>query len=134
VSRVELADGNWAELRDPKRVTERARRRYISRMSEFNKSRAGADVGQYGADQQDLFDDAIDLLIVALVESWSLEQPVTVDALSDLRTDVFDPLKKACLALAGDVLPDYSPSPDPPAAGASSSDSPPDSPAPPTVA
>jgi hypothetical protein len=129
MSRIELPDGQWAELLDPKKVNERKRRAYISAMSEYQKSKAGiADASGFGAEQQDLLDKAFDLLIVCLVSSWSFEQPVGVEALADFGTDVFDPLKSACLKVAKDVLPDYSPSPDPTAGGEKSSEPPADLP------
>lgn len=113
MSRIDLPDGAWAELRSPKKVSERKRRQYISAMSEFNASKAGLDPSLFGSKQQDLLDNALDLLIVCLVSSWSLPDPVSVEALADLGTDVFDPLKAACLSLASDVLPDFSVDPDP---------------------
>lgn len=112
--RVELADGAWAELLDPKKVTEKKRRRYIAAMSEYHHSRGTlTDPRQLGAEQQELLDTAFDLLMVCLISAWSFDQPVSVEAFEDMSTDVFDALKRACLKLSTDILPDYSPDPDP---------------------
>ena len=107
MSRIELPEGQWAEIVNPRKVTERKRRLYLRAMAEYQQSREV--MAGFGPEQQRLLDDAFDLLIVALVQSWSFEQPVSVEAFADLPADVFDPLRKACMALAAGLLPDYGP-------------------------
>lgn len=121
MSRIDLPDGAWAELHSPKKVSERKRRRFITAMADFNKSvnllprddKGEVDPRTFGAEQQELLDMALDLLTLALVSTWSFDVSVSVDSLCDLDADAFDALRKACMALQGEVLPDYGPDPDP---------------------
>lgn len=121
MSRVDLPDGQWAELFDPKKLSERRRRPYLSAMTAYTSSlytlplndEGKPDSRAYGPAQDDLLNGAVDLLVVGLVKAWSFEFPIETDALLDLPTDTFDALRVACLALRDDLMPDYSTSPDP---------------------
>ena len=123
MSRVELPDGAWAELASPRKVSERKRRRYIMAMTDFNRSTLTLprnvatgefDPAGFGSEHQGLLDIALDLLVVALVYTWSYEEPVSVEALEEFPIDVIDALRRACNALAPQLMPDMgSPDPDP---------------------
>lgn len=132
MSRVELPDGAWAELHAPRKVQERKRRRYIQAMTAMTqsvqslpklppdavdadgKSIGGTpDMAFFGPEQQALSDAAFDELTCCLVSAWSFDLPVAVESLLDLPTDAFDALRKACMELGGELVPDYSASPDP---------------------
>jgi hypothetical protein len=69
--------------------------------------------GAVRAEQVDLVAQSNDLLIVALVEKWSYDLPIVADSLQELPGGVYDALRKAAQALSGDLMPDYSPTPDP---------------------
>lgn len=127
--RVDLPDGAWAELRPPRKVNERRRRQFVAAMSDFQKSigelprdeKGETDPRLFGAQQQQLFEDAIDLLVVCLVSNWSFDTPIEANSISDFDVDVVDELKRACIALQAEVMPDYSPQPDPTVDGEKSS-------------
>lgn len=130
MSRIELPDNQWAELADPRKVSERKRRPWLDAMSEFYDSRSTTEGGdRIGAAQQKLWNAAARLAMECMVSSWSFGTEITLDALLDLPLDAFDALQVAVTPLAMQMLPDYSPDPDPKAITAESSTSPPDSPA-----
>jgi hypothetical protein len=116
--------GGWAKLRDPHDVTER-QRRPLSKVQRallgsnigdvlIARQQAGQEVSEeemtrllrpYLADEaMDLFEDSDDLLILALVEEWSYEKPVTAEAIQDLPAKVYDTLRDACRPLLPAVL------------------------------
>lgn len=124
--KVDLGGGAWAKLRDPHDVPERKRRP----LDKVQRILAGSRVGEVllrwheehgdekpdekqmrellfpllADDEMDLFDSSNDLLIVALVEEWSLDRPVTVDEVQDLPGRAYRALKDACEPLLGLVL------------------------------
>jgi hypothetical protein len=127
-----MDDGAWAELRSPRKVSERKRKRFVGAMADFQKAVASLprdadgepDKQMYGSGEQELLDHSMAMLILALVDVWSLEVPVSVETLDDLSVDDYDALLRACLPLQGELLPDLGVSPDPKAGGERSSDSP----------
>lgn len=140
--RLELADDGWAELANPRKVSERKRRRYIAAMTDFTSGtadlpRTAAQVDPVtGMTQPPLPDpmyfngahmalsDALgDALILCLVNEWSYGE-VSADKLADLPIDVFEPLMRRCRDLSPELTPDYSPDPDPKAPTAASTTSP----------
>lgn len=132
--RVDLPKGQHAMLRDPEDVPERLRRPHLDARERGAVAMAGAGVTEADAQAAQNGDreaatkvglaaissgsrgmkrDADDLLIMALVQSWSYEEPVSVEALQDLPGRAYDLLLKACEPLASAMSPDFSPSPDP---------------------
>lgn len=119
--RIDLPEGAWAELADPRKVSERRRRSYVNAMAAFNAATASLprtedgnpDPRFCGSEHAELLDTALDLLTVALIKAWSYEQPVTVEAIQDLPVDVFDALRKAATDRQTELLPNYSPDIDP---------------------
>ena len=124
MTHVPLPDGQWAELMDPRKVSERKRRPYVTAMTAFNAVAPRDEKGellsmQIGAEAAGLLDRALDLLTVALVKAWSFEQspgvalPVEVESLQDLPVDAFDDLRREVNKLSPALLPNFDPTPDP---------------------
>jgi hypothetical protein len=122
VTRIDLPDGQWAELWAPRHVKERRRRRWIALTAEVTASTADLprdpdnprlpDRRYFGARQMELSDRMGDALVLCFVREWSFGE-VTEDALEDLDQQYFDPIFRACRDLASELLPDYSPDVDP---------------------
>jgi|SRR6185437_6632671 len=131
--RVELPKGQHAMLRDPEEVSERLRRPYVDRRQSAiasalsdGVSAEDIDAAMKGTDEQKAqlgvkmlasgmtsgMRDASDLLIIALVESWSFEMPIAVDSLLDLPSKTYSALLEACQGLAPGLDPDFAPNPD----------------------
>lgn len=118
MTRISLPDEQWAELHNPRKVTEKRRRPYISAMTAFNAIAPRDEKGELvsmamGSEVAGLLDTALDLLTVALVRAWSFDLPITTDALQDLPVDAFDALRRAVNAVSHELLPNFSPTPDP---------------------
>lgn len=147
MSRLDLPDGQWAELVNPRKVSERKRRPYIAAMTDLSSSTAdiaqipnpqfGGEPGQpvtipdparFSGAHMQLADRVSDALILALVAEWSFGD-VSQDILEGLPADCFDPIFRACRDLAPELAPDYGPDPDPKAPEAKPGRLPPGSPA-----
>jgi hypothetical protein len=137
--RIDLPNGAWAELRDPSEVTERLRRpiarstrgirpeivegaRIAMAMDPDPDPMPAGETGpkeaamlrlQYAMtnEEADAFTDANDYAAVALVESWSFPQEVSLDGLLDLPAHALDALRKAVEPLVERLRLDTSPSP-----------------------
>lgn len=138
--RVDLPKDNHAILRDPEDVPERLRRRIreairpvsaevllrqqeVARMDDDPK----ADDGTIGPkaramlaiqhamtnEEADAYQGAADHTIVALVESWSYPQDITIEGVLDLPGRALDILRGAVNPLAAKLYLDTSPSPNP---------------------
>lgn len=135
MSRIDLPDGQWAELAPPKKVPERKRRRYVAAMTDLvqatnhlpKNEKGEPDQSEFGASEMEKVDAVGDALILALVREWSFGE-VTLEAIAELPGDAFDALLIACRDLAPDLTPNYEPSPDPKAATSNSHGSPSGSP------
>jgi hypothetical protein len=130
VSRIELPGDNWVILWSPKKVKDRKRRRYMAAMADMSaasnhlpqipnpkfgepgQKATVPDMSQMTSEMLGYSDQVGDALILCLVRDWSFGE-VTDTVLADLDSDVFDAVYRACLPLAGDLVPDYSPDPDP---------------------
>lgn len=132
MTRVSLPDDQWAELADPKKVSERKRRPYVQAMVAFTQATAllprneegEHPPGSFGPEHSALFNVTLDLLIVALVKAWSFDLPIEQDALQDLPSDCFDALRKAANEKGPALMPDLSVSTDPKASSGGSPPSP----------
>lgn len=132
--RVELPRSQHAMLRDPEEVPERLRRPLLDAMEQVSVAVTAAGVTQAeiaaARDGDEELAAAIgikamahgargrqraanDLLIVALVESWSFATPVSVESLLDLPGRTYDALVEACDPYLAAMSPDFDPSPDP---------------------
>lgn len=125
MTRVSLPDDQWAELADPRKVSERKRRPYVQAMVAFTQATALLPVieegehkgdhppGSFGPEHTALFDATLDLLVVALVKAWSFDLPIDANSLQDLPVDCFDVLRKAVNEKGPALMPDLSVDPDP---------------------
>lgn len=99
--------GGWAKLRDPDAVTERQRKPFVKAVGRASKI-SDADDGGIS-----LLVEVQDALVLALVEEWSFDAPVTADGLEDLPHKAITALRVACQAFRDELLPDFGPNPDP---------------------
>lgn len=104
MDKIDLPGGAWAQLRDPDTITERQRRPIKAAM---------IAAGSSGEFQAALADGIFDHLVLALLESWSFDAPVTAEGLLDLPGSAYDALTKACTPMLKQILPDFAPTPDP---------------------
>lgn len=120
MSRVDLPDGEWAEFLEPRKVPEKKRRPYVRGMEDFMRAIAQlprgadgktADQKFWGSEHSDLFDMAMDALVMAFLKAWSFETPITLDAVQDLPGDTYDALRVAAGRLSNDLRADPEPSP-----------------------
>ena len=137
MSRADLGNGRWAELREPDDVTERQRRpisralrpvrpEIMQRQQDAanlpnepdgkpspEKAKALAQL-QYDMtdDEADAYQNATDHAVLALVESWSFEHPLTMEGLLDLPGKALDALRMEVSQLVNDLFLDISPSPE----------------------
>lgn len=131
--RVELPRGQHAMLRDPEEVSERLRRPYVDtrqaamaallaygvQPEEFDAALTGSKEQQVAMGVKMLaagmaagMRDSNDLMIIALTQSWSFEQPITVESLLDLTSKTYSALLEACQQLAPALDPDFDPNMD----------------------
>ena len=145
MSRLDLPDGEWAELASPRKVSDRRRRSFLAAMNDTAAATADLpqvanprslepgqpltipDPARMTGDQVELQFHAFDLLVLCFVKAWSFETPVTLEAVEDLDTGSKDTLTAACLPLMEEMMPDYSPEVDPKAPTSASTRPPPGS-------
>ena len=142
MSRIELPDDAWAEIRDPKKVPERLRRPAKAASFEMYQSRQKAleetastttpaapeGAGAWGApptpEPTVEIDDgtsytleqiqaSVDAGIIALVSAWSFGDEVSEDVLLDLPSDAYDALVTEVTPLIGEMFQTLEPSTDP---------------------
>jgi hypothetical protein len=116
-TKLPLPDEGWVLLRDPAKVPERLRRP-VTNMAAGLQPEITAATGDEGdptltADVLARFQALNDLVIVALVAEWSFEGPVSVEAVGDLPGDAYDVLRRETAKWVNDLIPDFSPDPDP---------------------
>jgi hypothetical protein len=117
MTKIALPDGGWANLRDPKAVTERLRRPVTRLAAGLHASGAlkGID-GENGegltVEALDGMSDLNDAICLALVDSWSYDLPVTADGLLDLPGAVYDSLREQASKFTTALLPDFTPTTD----------------------
>lgn len=128
-TRLELPDGQWADLLDPRKVSER-KRRPITRLllslakdgglSEIERSPDAPDeataariAAALSTDALGAMDDLNDALVVALVDAWSFDTPCNAETVADLPGDAYEALRDACAPFLTDLMPNFGPTPDP---------------------
>lgn len=133
ITRHPLPGGGWADLRDPADVPERLRRpvraiqmrlakdpafgqviadtqdKGVKGLADIDEAEAVGIVSALGDNSMTLMDDLNDRLVISRVIGWSYGDEVTVDALLDLPSAVYDKLRELCADGALDDL-DFSPS------------------------
>ena len=112
MSKVSLPGDAWAVLRDPETVTE-GRRRPIIRLQRRILMRAGAtETGltrkqlteRLSPEDYDSLEDVDDMVMAALVSSWSYDADVTPEGLLELPGPARSALLKACRPLIPRLL------------------------------
>jgi hypothetical protein len=107
-------------LRTPDQVPERLRRPVTRKLLEFAKSldsgdgltEESIDAGTLDPTVLAEADELNDLLAVALIPSWSLEVPVSLEAVMDLPGADYNEIRRAVAPFLTQMLPDFSPSPE----------------------
>lgn len=99
--------GGWAKLRDPDTVTERQRKPFMKAVGRAGNLQAADDGGI------SLLVEVQDALVLAMVEEWSFDAPITADGLEDLPHKAITALRVACQEFREELLPDFGPTPDP---------------------
>lgn len=115
-----LPDGEWALLRDPVKVPERLRRPVMTLTTrlqpQIKATKTAAEDGDdmvLDADVLERFEELNDLVIVAMVAEWSFELAISPETVGDLPGDAYDVLRREAAKGIKDLLPDFSPDPDP---------------------
>jgi hypothetical protein len=118
--RLELADGAWAEVREPPEMKVRHRRtiqaaalaaagaiaKLPADMPKDPAEAAKLDMGSLGLDfaESDALLALQDATIVALLSAWSYPEPLpTMATVGDMETDVYDALMAATAATGAAV-------------------------------
>jgi hypothetical protein len=127
--RIELSDNGWAILRDPANVPVRLRRPVEKMLMAVGRGQAKAaleakqealanaktgdtiDPSSVAASMDlsviDQFYELNDLLIIARVESWSLNLPITVDSLGDVTQEDYEKLQKFAASDVTSMVPNF---------------------------
>jgi hypothetical protein len=107
MSKVDVP-GGWISLRDPKRVKERDRRPIMAKAASLRASMTDeANLDLIGAYELN------DLVAVALIESWSFGDTVSIEVLTDLESTSYDAIQKVTAPLLAQLMPSFEPTPDP---------------------
>jgi hypothetical protein len=128
-TKIELGNGGWAILRDPAAVPVRLRRPVEKMLMAVGRGQAKAaleakqeaianaktgdtiDPSSIAASMDlsviDQFYELNDLLIVARVESWSLDLPISVDSLGDLTQEDYELLQKLAADNVTSMVPNF---------------------------
>lgn len=107
MNKTMLSNNEWCVLRDPKQVPERLRRPLMSRS--VAASNMLGDEKNLTPEAIDFFSDFNDLLAIAMIESWSFGDAVTVEVLIDLPIAIYDEVRKLVAPFVKDLMPDFSP-------------------------
>ena len=125
--RVELEDGDYAELRHAKKIPHRQTMEYRRVFYRVAAAGAGIDSSLEGDELSraagtamieggglEAMDDLANALVLAVVNEWSFG-PVDMDTLLDVPTSDLNEIQRRCSGQEyQDVLnPDFGPSPDP---------------------
>ena len=128
-TKIELGNGGWAILRDPAAVPVKLRRPVEKMLMAVGRGQAKAaleakqeaianaktgdtiDPSTVAANMDptviDQFYELNDLLIVARVESWSLDLPISVDSLGDLTQEDYELLQKVAAQNVTTMVPNF---------------------------
>ncbi|MGW1623037.1 hypothetical protein [Streptomyces sp. NPDC002172] len=134
ITRHQMPDQGWVDLREPAEVSERLRRpirtiqmklaqnpafasvvkdakdKGVKALEDIDESQAVEMASAMGDEAFDLMDELNDRLIISRVAGWSYGDEVSLDALQDLPGAVYDKLKEMCAEGALQGGPDFSPS------------------------
>lgn len=122
-SKIELPNGGWAVLRDPAAVPVRLRRpvekllmavsngrtrEALENVESIDDVQRAAEIAK-SLDQEamDEFYELNDLLVLARVQEWSFDFPVTRESIGDLPSAIYEKLQKACSKNLIEMIPDF---------------------------
>lgn len=115
MAKHDLSEG-WVVLREPKSVPERLRRPILAltakAVSELENSETETTETKFDAETMSFFNELNDLLAIAMVKEWSFGE-VTLEALLDLPMGTYDEIRELVSGFVTDLMPSFSPSPDP---------------------
>ena len=128
-TKIELGNGGWAILRDPAAVPVKLRRPVEKMLMAVGRGQAKAaleakeaaianaktgdtiDPSAVAATMDesviDQFYELNDLLIVARVESWSIDLPISVESLGDLTQEDYELLQKVSAQNVTTMVPNF---------------------------
>lgn len=129
---VSLPNGQSATLRPVEEVSERLRRPIVRALRRVTpavleaavsaanlpdgpaKLEAAMQATRIASEEDtDAMNEANDLGVVALVESWSFPQEITLQGVLDLPAKAYDKLRETVAPLVNDLFVDASPNPEP---------------------
>ena len=127
--KIELSNSGWAVLRDPAAVPVKLRRPVEKMLMAVGRGQAKAaleakkeaianaktgdtiDPSQIAANMDpaviDQFYELNDLLIVARVESWSLDLPIALESLGELSQEDYELLQKVAAQNVTTMVPNF---------------------------
>lgn len=108
--RVEVFNGH-INLRDPELVPERYRRPVFEMSAKGAELTADAEI--ITAETIAFFSNFNDVVAIAMIESWSFGDTVTLDALIDLPARTYDDIRNAVAPYLTKLMPDFGVNPDP---------------------
>jgi hypothetical protein len=127
--KISLPSGGWAVLRDPAAVPVKLRRpvekalltlgqsqakTVLAASPELTDSQKAAEVAStINPEILDQFNDLNDLLIVARVESWSLDLPIVIESLGDFAQGDYEALQEVAAKDVTEMMPRFGISNDP---------------------
>lgn len=117
MTHILLPDDAWADLADPRKVTERTRKPVMRAMAALLAYRNTAAVDPAAVtvtpEEMDLVTGLTEAVMVAMVTGWSFPAEISLDGLQDLPGDAYDQLRSAAGASTAALLPDFTVGPDP---------------------
>jgi hypothetical protein len=113
-TRFDLPNGNWADIRDAREVTRKQRKPVQSAYMALRQYRseheppqvAEGETPAFAPEELDLANAINEPMVIALVEAWSYEQPVTLDGLDEIPAPDADALIEHCAGI--NLFPDLS--------------------------
>ena len=123
INKISLPDDGWAIIRDPAAVPVRLRRpieklmiqisqgtgvQALTNAGDITDPATAADVAQkLDIGILDDFNELNDLCIVARVLEWSFSEPVCIDSLLDLPSDVYEILQTVSADKLTEMMPNF---------------------------
>lgn len=97
--------GGWVTLRDPEMVPERLRRPLFANSV---RGQQFANMEEVSSEALEFLSDYNDLLVIAMVDSWSFGDTVTKEMLLDLPGSTYDAIRKLVAPYVAKLVPDFS--------------------------
>lgn len=97
---LDLPDGGWAEIREPREVTNRQKREHTNALVEL-----GAKDDKSAKTIIEALDEGEHLTLL-FIKDWSYEKPVSVESFMDLPVDVCLAIENATMKPINQVFPE----------------------------